>query len=244
MALTCTWGGYADTDIAFTEFFNGDHTIAVRFMLQYPNAYTGPMLSVNGTGTYLIGQGDFFAAPGSKIKLVMQLGTGQVSNPVSVAAGTWHHLAVVRSGSSFQLYFDGKAVGSSLSLPASGLPTGKLRLGKNTFDAALDGGAAQFYGLLDDLAIFKKALSAARSTSLRVRPTSPATKQTSMRATSSVTPRRAGCRPSSIGPSNSYPVRPFSKCRPTGTTKPMRSNFRSVWPATCICLFRRVRTGT
>ncbi|HST23573.1 MAG TPA: LamG-like jellyroll fold domain-containing protein, partial [Blastocatellia bacterium] len=160
MALTCTWGGYADTDINFSEFFNADHTVTVRFMLQYPNAYTGPMISVNGTGTYLIGQGDFFDSPGSKIKLVMKIGTGQINHAVSLAAGTWHHLAVVRSANKFQMYLDGKAVGSSLNLPASGLPTGKLRFGKNTFDNALDGGGAQFYGMLDDVGIFKKALSA------------------------------------------------------------------------------------
>jgi hypothetical protein len=71
VALACTWGGYADTDIDFSEFFNSDHTICVRFMMQYPNAYTGPMLSVNGTGTYVLGQGDFLADfPGNQVKLV------------------------------------------------------------------------------------------------------------------------------------------------------------------------------
>jgi Concanavalin A-like lectin/glucanases superfamily/Peptidase family M23/Bacterial tandem repeat domain 1 len=163
MALACTWGGYADTDVDFTEFFNGDHTVAVRFMLQYPHAYTGPMLSVKGTGTYIIGQGDFLAdSPGSQFKLVMKAGTGQVNYAVDLTAGTWHHLAVVRSGTFLRLYLDGQPVSSALNLPTSGLPTGKLRFGKNTFDAALDGGGTQFYGFLDDIAIFKNALPASR----------------------------------------------------------------------------------
>jgi hypothetical protein len=160
MALTCTWGGYADTDLNFREFFNSDHTVCVRFMLQYPHAYTGPMISVNGTGTYLIGQGDFFFdLPEKKVKLVMKIGTGKVIHQVDLLAGTWHHLAVRRSGTTFQMFLDGISVGSSLTLPVSDLPSGTMRFGKNTFNAALDGGGgAQFYGILDDIAIFKKAL--------------------------------------------------------------------------------------
>lgn len=159
MALACTWGGYADTDINFNEFFNSDHTVAVRFMLQYQRAYTGPMLSLNGTGTYLIGQGDFDASPTERVKLVMQIGNQTIYHAVDLPADSWHHLAVVRSANTFQMYLDGKAVGSSFSLSSSNLPNGKLRLGRNTFDAALDGGGTQFYGMLDDVAIFKKALS-------------------------------------------------------------------------------------
>src|SRR5215469_11101500 len=162
MALSCSWGGYADTDVDFTEFFRADHTIAVRFMLQYPNAYTGPMLSLNGTGTYLVGPGDFLADPTRQAKLVMNIGTEQVSYAVNLPAGTWHHLAVVRSGTVFQMYLDGQPVGTPLNAPASNLPAGRLRFGKNTFDATLDGGGAQFYGLLDDVALFQQALSASR----------------------------------------------------------------------------------
>jgi hypothetical protein len=160
MALTCTWGGYADTNLNFSEFFNSDHTVCVRFMLQYPHAYTGPMISVNGTGTYLIGQGDFLAdSPGGSVKLIMNIGNAKVGHAVDLAAGTWHHLAIRRSGTTFQMFLDGQVVGSSLTLPSSSLPSGTMRLGKSTYNAALDGGGgAQFYGILDDIAIFKKAL--------------------------------------------------------------------------------------
>jgi Concanavalin A-like lectin/glucanases superfamily/Peptidase family M23/Bacterial tandem repeat domain 1 len=168
MALTCSWGGYADTNLHFSEFFNSDHTTCVRFMLQYPNAYTGPMLSVKGTGTYLISQGDFLAdSPGSKVKLVMKIGTGKVTHAVDLVGDTWHHLAIRRSGTTFQMFLDGKPVGSTLSLPNSGLPSGTLRFGKSSFDAALDGGGCgQFYGILDDAAIFKKALSESKISQL------------------------------------------------------------------------------
>ena len=158
-ALACTWGGYADTDLNFTEFFGSDHTVAARFMLQYPNAYTGPMLSVRGSGTYLIGQGDVHAAP-TGTKLVVQIGSQAITHQVNLSAATWHHIAVVRRGTTIRLYLDGARVGTALSIPSTGLPRGTLRLGKT--NNATAAGGVQFYGLLDDVAVFTTALSATR----------------------------------------------------------------------------------
>ena len=50
MALSLTWGGRVDTNVAFSEFFAGNHTVAVRFMMQFVNVYTGPMIAVHGSG--------------------------------------------------------------------------------------------------------------------------------------------------------------------------------------------------
>lgn len=58
MAVTIGWKGVVDTDVQFTEFYAGNHTIVVWFLPQYPNAYAGPILSVNGAGSYLVGLGD------------------------------------------------------------------------------------------------------------------------------------------------------------------------------------------
>jgi murein DD-endopeptidase MepM/ murein hydrolase activator NlpD len=176
MALACTWGGYADTDLKLSEFFGSDHTVAVRFMLQHPKAYVGPMLSVKGSGTYLIGQGDH--GPSGPVNLIVKIGSDTQASAVTVeaplAAGTWHHLAVVRTGGTLPVdplnavslsvggtltvYVDGKPSGSMNLLPGPG-PSGTLRMGKTSFDAALDAGADQFYGLLDDVAVFTAALS-------------------------------------------------------------------------------------
>ena len=101
MALGCTWGGYAETDIELSTFFSANHTIAVRFMPQYPNAYEGPMVSVQGTGTLVLGQGDFLAAPSGQQKVILRVGSGQINPSVQLAAGTWHHLAAVRSGNTY-----------------------------------------------------------------------------------------------------------------------------------------------
>src|SRR5262249_12213832 len=59
LGVALGWRGYADTDLNFSEFFSGDHTVMVRFMPQYPNAYPGPILAENGSGTYVIGQGEY-----------------------------------------------------------------------------------------------------------------------------------------------------------------------------------------
>src|ERR1700681_115264 len=167
MALAVTWSGYADTDLDVSSFFAKDHTVCARFLWQYPNAYTGPMVSVNGGGTYVLGQGDFYESPssGQNIyqtggpKVVLKVGSAEIAVAANLTADGWHHLAAVRHGNQFSLYLDGKNVGQT-GVPASGLPSGKMRFGKTAAAAQKDGGGAQFYGLLDDVAFFASALSA------------------------------------------------------------------------------------
>ena len=64
MAVAFSWTGYVDTDLAFSEFFNGDHTITLRYMPQYPKGYEGPCVAENGTGTFAIGQGPVLHSAG------------------------------------------------------------------------------------------------------------------------------------------------------------------------------------
>jgi murein DD-endopeptidase MepM/ murein hydrolase activator NlpD len=167
--------GYADTDLDFSEFFTTHHAIAVRFMLQYPKAYAGPLLSADSSNTYFIGQGDY--GPSKQVHLVVRMGGGPLSGemtiPAPLAAGTWHHLAVVRTGApdvdplnppvvsppgTFTVYLDGQQAGS-MSVPAGTAPVGTLRLGRRYVGPTSDDGGEQFYGLIDDLAVFHEALS-------------------------------------------------------------------------------------
>ena len=168
------WRGSADTDLQFSEFVNGDHTIMARFMLQYPNGYQGPMLSVKGTGTYMIGQGDYrFDTDAPKLEI--NIGGSRASYivpellqlfgfPDSLKAGQWEHLALVRGGNTLELYLNGYHLCADpnvysfcdLSVTATGMPSGTLRLGR-----AASGDDQQFYGFLDDVAVFKRALSEA-----------------------------------------------------------------------------------
>jgi murein DD-endopeptidase MepM/ murein hydrolase activator NlpD len=157
MALSLTWGGRADTDIAFSEFFASNHTVTARFMMQFVNAYDGPMLAVHGSGAYFIGNGD---GSGGNNKISIRIGTGSLD--VQIAASfqeTWHHVAVVRNGTTFTVYVDGVSKGT-LTASSSNNPSGTIRLGRS------DEIHQQFYGFLDDVAVFTAALTASQVATL------------------------------------------------------------------------------
>src|SRR3954463_13787159 len=109
-ALALTWKGYADTDLNFSEFFPGDHTLALRFMAQFPNAYEGPMIAENGGGTFVVGQGDVNAGTPSS-KLYFAVGSHAVIYGALLQPGQWRHLAIVATHTSieriFTFYLDG-----------------------------------------------------------------------------------------------------------------------------------------
>jgi hypothetical protein len=173
-ALGLTWRGHADTDLRFSEFFGGNHTIAVRFMPQFPTAYEGPIIAENGSGTFFLGQGDYLLN-GERTNLVLTVGTTSRTYTTSLTAGTWAHLAVVATTSgtqrSFRLYVNGAAVGTPLtvSTTATQMPAGTLRFGKRTTGQTVGGHDAQFYGFVDDVAVFTRALSAAEVANLNTR---------------------------------------------------------------------------
>lgn len=96
----------------------------------------------------------------------------------SYSAGAWHHLAVVRNGAVISLFLDGKrltpvtiakstgrdgrvikraspAPEIKLSATFTGKPRGRLRFGRT---GSLAG--AQAYGMIDDVAVFSRALTA------------------------------------------------------------------------------------
>jgi len=157
MALSLTWGGRADTNVAFSEFFGSGHTVAARFMLQFANTYAGPMLAVHGGGVYWIGNGD---GGGGNNRISIRIGSGSLDVPIPATfRETWHHVAVVRSGSTCAIYLDGASKGS-LTLAASNNPSGVIRLGRS------DEIHQQFYGFLDDVAVFTSALSASQVAAL------------------------------------------------------------------------------
>jgi len=56
-AAVFTWGTYFDTDIKFSDFFNSDYTIMVRFMPQYELSYEGPLIvgfDANGNPNFMV----------------------------------------------------------------------------------------------------------------------------------------------------------------------------------------------
>lgn len=166
-AAALRWAGAVDLDVDFNEFFGSNHTVAGWFMMQYPYGPGGPMIAENGGGTYFIGQGDYywgnggFKKSGDPVIHVRVGGTSQSYIVASVDPGEWNHVAVVRSGNTFTAYLNGTALSPSITYSGAA-PTGNLRVGRRT-DGMNMGGAnypGQFYGFVDEVAVFNKALSA------------------------------------------------------------------------------------
>jgi Concanavalin A-like lectin/glucanases superfamily len=168
-ALALRWQSHAATDLQFSEFINQDHTVAFRFMPQYTMTTEGAVLSVNGSGTYVVGIGGYRANGSNAVKLVVRVGSSSAyysfGNPAHDGdkiplEKQWHTLAVVRKGSSFRLFLNGKHRekdgGGDLQPSAADIAAlqGKLEIGSEPLNTN-----AQSFGLVDDLAVFGKALS-------------------------------------------------------------------------------------
>jgi murein DD-endopeptidase MepM/ murein hydrolase activator NlpD len=170
MALACTWGGLAQSDVQLKEFIGHDHTISIRFLLQYPHGYAGPFFNVVGTGTYFVGQGDFDSGidlwpipPGADIKgwpnLLVAIGNHNAR--FLVPDEGWHHLAIVRRDDHAEVFIDGHARTPLINWPTKQLPDGTLRFGRSRESAPI-GHGTQFFGILDDFALFDSALTASQ----------------------------------------------------------------------------------
>src|SRR3954464_11278032 len=94
------WRGSLDTDLKFSEFFFGDHTVMFRCMRQYRYAAAGPVIA-SMAGMYFLGQGD--AGGGAASKFSVMVGDQQQDYPAD-EGDRWTHVALVRSGNVFTLF--------------------------------------------------------------------------------------------------------------------------------------------
>ena len=168
MAVGLSWKGYVDTDLNFSEFFEGAHTLSCFFMPQYPLAYEGPVMGEKGDGTYVAGQGYFNYDEGKgKTQLYLAIGGESRSYAVSLVTGQWYHLAVVAAAGldarAFTMYLNGQTVGTPLIVKRSDpeLPKGTVRVGRRTSGAKVNTRDAQFFGLIHSAAVYTRALSQA-----------------------------------------------------------------------------------
>jgi murein DD-endopeptidase MepM/ murein hydrolase activator NlpD len=186
MGAALRWHGWVQTDLKFSEFFSGNHTIMARFMPQYTRAYRAPILGVRRGCSLLpcppqgpsfsLGQGDYQEKTSKKKKLVLELGgvTRTYRAPDMGPGGTWQHIALRRGPAAggkveFRLYLNGKLLCAdpaiyatcTLKLQSPSLPIGTLQLGRTAASgASLPASKQQFYGLIDDVAVFKKVVPA------------------------------------------------------------------------------------
>jgi len=171
MAVALGWQGHVDSNLSFSAFFDRDHTLVARFMPQVSNAFEGPLIAENGSGLFVIGQGDWHQ-DGEGNKLLLAVGAGRCNYPAPLRAGRWYHLALrVVVGTdvmTFQPFLNGNSLGAPMSVPRDdpGLPRGTMRFGKRTTGGTVNGHNAQYFGFLDEVAIFSTALPPVRIAAL------------------------------------------------------------------------------
>lgn len=89
-----------------------------------------------------------------------QPGAGWQTFPIDskLAVNTWHHVVLTYSGRSARMYYDGALLATTDDLPASSLdqcPGGDLKFGAQSQQIP-----SYFYGALDDIRIYKRAITA------------------------------------------------------------------------------------
>jgi murein DD-endopeptidase MepM/ murein hydrolase activator NlpD len=158
------WRGYADTDLPLADL-GDEYTIAFRFMLQYPNSYAAPIISDSASGNFYVVKD--YVNPWLAVNFN---GTKQTFKGTTLAGSVWHHVAITRKNGKFSVFHNGVSIcpdSGPCAIPAgSSATSGMLRLGRFADGTTFNGHDAQFYGFIDDVAVFKKALSANDITTL------------------------------------------------------------------------------
>jgi hypothetical protein len=187
-AIYLGYKGHVDTDLPLSKFFGGDHTMMAWYMPQYPHGDVGPIVAERD-GSIAFGQDDYKSGDGGHLDagspvFFVQVGNQRVRYLLpEMIAGKWIHVAVVRKADTVSLYVWGvkrnpvtvtdKKTNATKPAPeikvaaGSKLPTGTLRFGRRT--SGDKGGTDpkwQVYGMIDDVAVFDKALNGTEITSI------------------------------------------------------------------------------
>ena len=95
-------------------------------------------------------------------QMFFEVVTAAAGTRMQVTDGKWHHVAGTFDAAQLQIYVDGRRVGM---VPAKGKPVPTmydLTIGQNRSNAnqATENGQASFFGVMDDVMMFNRALSA------------------------------------------------------------------------------------
>lgn len=165
-ALALTWPSAAETRFDARRLA-GEHTTQLRFMAAYDAAFRGVVLA-DGSGSYHLGMAPYGSLDSAAIEIVV--GGATFTHPLAApvltdndfrhgvprqVARPWRHLAVTRRGRDVTVYLDGGAVGSFLA--GETRESGALRFGRLRTPGGVQD---QFYGFVDDVALFSRALDA------------------------------------------------------------------------------------
>ncbi len=153
-----------------TGYDVGAGPFTIDFWLKGITSASGQTLASFGEGTGTGGAQSvwsFFTDASNNIRFAALYagvsGINVIGNMSSLQDGNWHHVAIVRNGSTFAMYFDGILVGTNTLSNALASGTFYLRVGGSA-------SAGQFAGQLDE---FRYSIGIARWTSNFTPPTGP-----------------------------------------------------------------------
>jgi concanavalin A-like lectin/glucanase superfamily protein len=183
-ALSFSSGGFVDTDFQLSRIDGKPHSISFRFMMKYPNSNYNDIIGESGNGIYRVAKvGSPSGGCNDATRLSFNAGSsgGDYKRQDIIggfAGSTWYSIAVVVDASlRVKIYVDGVAAGKqgggqqqlAATTPTSHWATGVLRFGqRNNAPSPHE----QFYGLLDDVAVWDHGLTEPEVKALFVNPKS------------------------------------------------------------------------
>lgn len=159
-----TYGGYESNNLAVrfgpsTGYVTtGQPLLSGRFAFTLSGWFNAQSLSTSRIGLW--GQNDAieFGFINPTTLSVWTAAGGSLDVSVSIALNTWHHVAAVGDGSTLKIYLDGQLLGTgggnTLDYGSSDYP---FNIGGG---GVWDAGGNQFDGLIDEVAVYDRALSA------------------------------------------------------------------------------------
>lgn len=164
-ALALGWKGAAETNFDARRLAS-EHTLSVRFMAAYEASFRG-VLVTDATGSYRLGLAPYSAlgSPAIEVAVGGTIFTHPLDDPLLTdndfrrgpprqPRRKWRQLAITRLGMHINVFLDGAPVGAFTA--ARDAPAGSLRFGRLLTPGEVQD---QFYGFIDDVALFERALS-------------------------------------------------------------------------------------